>query len=417
MQRQQRDAPQDKEKPEKEKSHLGATMNKLTHLKDLVMQRSDLQFTGGKQQEMMEAIFDAERSLKLDVVGAEQYAARLSDFKEEGQRLFKIASSAVAECLADDSQALSTFKRDLLNWTQSTFQLKQLAAFSQDPTHDRDAIAWCSANFQLCTYAHHLCLKCEDQAKELGEIKGDLTSLLDSLLADTSAIRPNVFWLLGRDQDCNDFFDFARAVYTMVDPIKSEQIERLERDVNQALEKLNQVMLKDSDGTTDEGSFMKHYTQSKIGALNTARMELKGKSEALLAKYEDMKIIAPLKLSKQCSEQLRTSRFHTVKYGLISLVRHPQITSADRGGQAVRKSLQEAWDAHKDCQEMVSFIGDHLSKLVMDSLSAAQTANVKAKSKLATPAEESGEEPKAKGGKKRAAGAASSSSAPKAAKM
>ena len=360
---------------EQKKAALKKGMDHMAGLKNLVQSlHGDLQ-----QDAMLRNVDELETALGLKTVGAESYKTSLAAFKEEARRLCDIALGAEDTSLADDNDRLKTFKMELEAWEESIFPLKQLANFSECAEHDRAAIDAGKSYVSLCAHAHQVSLSPEKAEEEIGAVPPELQNTMASILGDVSSTRPTLFWLIGCDETCNKFMDFARKLYNVVTPLTEKQVKTQKSRTQEALKVVTTLLLDETKGRADETKFMNFYNAGKVNTMHKNRAALKATFATAKETCKALGDGLSEALVKACTDAIETSRLHQIKFGLFSLTRHPAAAKLDKTGEDIRTNLKAAWECHNGDDNLKEYLGPELVQLVTTTLEIANPAEDAAK--------------------------------------
>lgn len=291
------------------------------------------------------------------------YVAALADFKwsacvlvEAGLEAFYRAGAVVGG-VRD--------LRESVNYIGAlVFTLKQQAAFSDTPNHDREAIDLAHQVLPICCHAG-LVQGLKTKVPDGFLLGAEVVEGISALLADLESSKPKVQWLLGVEL-ANKFLSLAKDMSATLDPIKEKDSGSAMDIASKAVKNLRSLLADDSAMVSDD-SFFAMFSAAKMEKIRRVRADAK----AAVIEARQRHLVCGIPLPEELiswEALLGTARRQTVKYGFLALTRSPDAKTNTDTGKVVRKTLKHVWDTHCTNDDMVAYLGTSLVESVKASL-------------------------------------------------
>jgi hypothetical protein len=281
------------------------------------------------------------------------YAATLRDFKETVSSIIEAGLKAFRGEGASDVRVL---RERVDSIGTAVYTLKQHAAFSDTPHHDREAIDLTHTVLPICYHAG-VVRDLKSKVPDNFVLGTEVVEALSALLADLENSKPKMQWMLGTEL-ADKFLSMATDASAILRPIKEKDVEAAMRRASKAIAGLRNLLIDDSAAVSDDAFFEK-FTAQKMEKIRKQRAEAKTVVQEARQRHQVCRIPLPEELVSG-EAAVDTARRQIVKYGCLALARSTDANTDTEAGKALRKNLKSVWDTHCTDDDMVAYLGSSL---------------------------------------------------------
>ena len=252
----------------------------------------------------------------------------------------------------------------------TVYTLKQHAAYSDTPHHDREAIDLTHKLLPLCCHAGVIA----DLKRTVPDnfvLEAEVVEALSTLLADLESSKPKVQWLLGTEL-ADKFLFMAKDMSVILGPVKEKDVGAAMQKVSKAINSLSALLSDDSAAVSDDAFFKMMSKGPKLEKIRSSRAEAKTIVPEAKVRHEVCGIPLPEELIAG-EALLLTARRQIMKYACMAMAFSADATADTETGKAVRKNLKSVWDIHRTDDEMMAYFGSSLATSIKTVLEHAES--------------------------------------------
>jgi hypothetical protein len=252
----------------------------------------------------------------------------------------------------------------------TVYTLKQHAAYSDTPHHDREAIDLTHKLLPLCRQAGVIA-DLKTTVPDNFVLEAEVVEALSTLLADLESSKPKVQWLLGTEL-ADKFLFMAKDMSVILGPVKKKDVGAAMKKVSKAIKNLSALLSDDSAAVSDDVFFEKMSKGPKLEKIRSRRAEAKTIVQEARVRHEVCGIPLPEELIAG-EALLLTARRQIMKYACMAMAFSADATADTEIGKAVRKNLKSVWDIHCTDDEMLAYFGSSLATSIKTVLEHAES--------------------------------------------